>query len=86
MQMMTLAEIEAAAFVSTVEVETISRIIQPYLKGRDPVIQGGVLADLMATWLFGFQNQRERLKQRDDLIALVDGLVDCLERQRAELQ
>jgi hypothetical protein len=79
---MTLKEIEAVALVGAVEIEIISQIIQPYLHGRERIIQAGVIADLLAKWLFGHKDLNDRARQRDDFLALVDGLVECLERDR----
>jgi hypothetical protein len=41
------------------EVMQIVRLIRPLLKGRDPEVQGAILADLLAMWLAGHVNARD---------------------------
>lgn len=44
-----VADEDAAA----VAIAELSRKIQPLLRGQDPAVQGGVLADLLSIWLAG---------------------------------
>jgi hypothetical protein len=46
-----IEDVDAAA----TEAEAIVEQVRPLLAGHDPGVQGAALADLLATWLAGFQ-------------------------------
>lgn len=61
----------------------ISETIGPILRGLGPDVQGAVLADLVATWLAGFQGEGAEGLRRDLLaahISLVRELIPVNEK------
>jgi hypothetical protein len=62
------------------EVAMVSTAIQPLLKGREPQLQGAVLADLLSIWLAGHAPQL-----REEILALhinsVRALIPVHEKQ-----
>ena len=65
----------------------ISEKIGPMLHGLGPELQGGVLADLVATWLSGFQGSNAdaiRAEMLDALMAMVRELVPVNEAMLLE--
>lgn len=68
----------------TVEAEGLIAEIEPMLHGRDPGVQGAILADLLATWLRGFHPPEAREVFRDRLYGMVDMLVDLTDTHRMD--
>jgi hypothetical protein len=55
--------------------------IKPYLRGRSPVVQGAVIADLLAIWLAGHQvegSTEATRKLRADMLAAHVAMVEEL--------
>jgi hypothetical protein len=71
-------------------VDTIWPTVSAALAGKDPQLQGAVLADLVATWLAGFTGELagDVAKVREELLALhaetVRALIPVNERKMLE--
>jgi hypothetical protein len=56
----------------TREIAHVVELIKPILAGREPIVQGAVLADLLAIWLAGHQVEGDAeatRKLRGDILA-----------------
>jgi hypothetical protein len=68
---------DAATAKMARRIQAISETIGPMLRGLGPDIQGGVLADLLATWLAGIQGP-DAAAVRDELLEAHVHLVRAL--------
>lgn len=68
---------DADAYVA----EQVASIIKPFLAGRDPGVQGAVLADLLSLWLAG-HHPALREETLADFVKLVVDLIPYAERER----
>jgi hypothetical protein len=62
-------------------IEAISAQIQPLLKGHDPDVQCGVIADLLSLWLAGHWPHELRIVLLSNFVDLVRALTPESERQ-----
>jgi hypothetical protein len=61
--------------------EQVASIIKPFLAGRDPGVQGAVLADLLSIWIAGFHPAL-----REEMLALhIKGVVSLIEVSEREI-
>lgn len=62
------------------EAERVARDIAPLLAGRDPGVQGAILADLLTTWLLGHHPPAIREMMLEVHVDAVRALVQLNER------
>ena len=64
------------------EVEELTQRMRAQLVGRDPIVSGAVIADLLAGWLHAHQTTSKRVKAIGSLLDHVVTLVEQYDRRK----